>query len=119
MEDVKFAVWLDNPEWQDRNGNVCDQKNAADCRVTHDRTHPETCIVMEEVVSNTSQKDDGHIGGKLLVCAEGMVPHQKVSTKDKHWTLPGFTTLNGYSVMCVLILTSKQMNPLYEYGMGL
>lgn len=38
MEDTGVTVWLDNPEWQDHNRNVCDQKNDAGCRVAHDHT---------------------------------------------------------------------------------
>ena len=33
------------------------------CKVTHYLTHPEMCIVMDEVGGNTSQKGDGNIGG--------------------------------------------------------
>ena len=41
------------------------------------------CIVIDEVGGNTSQKGDGHAGGKLLIHAKGMVPQQKASIKDE------------------------------------
>ena len=77
MEDNRVAVWLDNLEWQYCNGNICDQNNTAGCRVTHNITQPERCIVMDEVGSNTSQKDDGKFGGKLLVYAKELVQQKK------------------------------------------
>ena len=97
-EDTGVIVWLDNPEWQDHNMNVCDQKNAAGCRVAHDLAHPDMCIIIDEVGSHTSQRGDWYIRGKLLVCAKGVVLLHKSSTKDKDWTLFGLTTLNGNPV---------------------
>ena len=62
MKDDGIAVRLENPEWQDYNGNVCDAKNVTGCRITHDLTHTGICIVMDEVGSNTSQKAMGTLG---------------------------------------------------------
>ena len=81
MEDNGFEIWLDNPEQQDHNGNICDQKNDAGCRVTHYIAHPKMCIIMDEVRNDMSQKGDGHIGDNLLVCTKGMVPQKKSEYK--------------------------------------
>ena len=43
-----------------------------------------------------------------------MVPQQKASTKDKHWTLIGLTALNGDPIMCVLILAGIRKVPIYK-----
>ena len=60
----------------------CTEEEAFGCKVTHRFPYP-MGFVMDEVGGNTSQKEDGHIGGKLLVCAQGMAPQIKVNTKDK------------------------------------
>jgi hypothetical protein len=44
---------------------------------------------------------------------------KKASTKDKHWTLLGLTSLNGDPVMCVLILAGVRKNLIYECGMDI
>ena len=74
---------------------------------------------MDEVGGNTSQKGDGHIGGKLLVCARGMVPHIQVHTKDKRWTMLGLTTLNIDLVMCIVIFVGKREQAIMETGMDI
>ena len=116
MEEAGVAVKYDTPQWQNANGDICEEEDSVGCMVTHDLTHPEMCIVMDEVGGNTSQKGDGNNGGELHVCAKGMVPQQKASTKDKHFTLLGLTALNGDPVMCVVIFAGKRETKLYECG---
>ena len=77
MIDAKVASIYDDPMWQDSDGNPCSESESFGCKVTHNLTHPEMCIVMDEVGGNTSQKGDGHIGGELLVCGKGMIPQKK------------------------------------------
>ena len=71
---------------------------------------------MDEVGGNTSQKGNGHIGGKLLVCAKGMIPQEK-NTRDKHWTLLGLTALNGDPIMCVIIFAGIGSQAVVEIEM--
>ena len=40
MEDAGVVVWIETPDWQDRNGNIFDANNAEGCRVIRDLTHP-------------------------------------------------------------------------------
>ena len=40
-------------------------------------------LVMDEVGGSTSQKGDGRIGGRLMVCGKGMVPQNKITAKEK------------------------------------
>jgi len=74
--------------------------------------------VMDEVGGNTSQKGDGHIGGKLLVCAKGMIP-QKKKIKNKHWKLLGLTALNGYPVICVIVFAGIRSQAVVETGIDI
>ena len=119
MVEAGVAVKHDTPQWQNTNGDIVGEEDAVGCKVTHDLIHPEMCIVMDEVGGNTSQKGDGNNGGELHVCAKDMVPQQKASTKDKHFTLLGLTALNGDPVMCVVIFAGKRETKLYECGMDL
>ena len=116
MVEAGVATLLDEPEWQDMNGVRCLESDALGCKVTHHLTHPEMCVVMDEVGANTNQKGDGKIGGRLLVCAKGTVPQEKINTKDKHWTLLGLTALNGDAIMCVAIFAGKRPQAVVETG---
>ena len=55
---------LIEPIWTDRNGCECKKEASYGRKVNHTITYPEMCIVGNEVGANTSQKDDGHKGGK-------------------------------------------------------
>ena len=116
MVDAKLAVKLETPVWKDRAGNVCMEKDALGCKVTHDILRPDMCIVGDEVGGNISMKGDGHAGGELYLCAKGTIPQKKVSNKDKHFTLMGLTSLDGAPVMCVLIITGKRAKAMTELG---
>jgi len=74
-------------------------------------THPELCIVGDEVGGNTSQKGDGHVGGKRFVGPKHCVSQLKSSKKDKKFTVVGLTALTGEPVMCVIIIegTTRQV----------
>mmetsp|Transcript_12989 Transcript_12989/g.15241 ORF Transcript_12989/g.15241 Transcript_12989/m.15241 type:complete len:145 (-) Transcript_12989:100-534(-) len=85
-------------------------------KVTHEINHPKMYIVMDEVGGNTSQKGDGHIGGKLLVCGKGMIPQQRVNHKDTHWNLVGLNALSGDPIMCVIIFAGKRHSPCIFQG---
>ena len=117
MVDANVASIYEDPMWQDCDGTRCNESNSFGCKVTHNLTHPEMCIVMDEVGGNTSQKGDGHIGGELLVCGKGMIPQKKINTKDKHFTLLGLTSLAGDPVMCVIIFAGLREQAVIETGM--
>ena len=55
---------------------------------------------------------DGHVGRQLMLCEKGSIPQQKMSTRDKHFTLMGLKTLGGELVMCDLIIIGKKPNVL-------
>ena len=119
MEDAGVAARLIKPAWQDEDGSPCDESSVFGCKVTHTLTHPELCFVMDEVGGNISQKGDGHMGGRLLVCEKGMDPQQTINTKDKHFTLLGLTALNGDPVMCICIFAGVRESAIVETGMDI
>jgi len=111
------AKALEHPLWMNKEGQVVDKKEHAYGRkCTIEITHPDLCIVMDEVGSNTSQKGDGHIGGKKYICETGYVPQLKASKRDKHFTLLGLTTFAGTPLMCVVIIQGKNRIPQVETG---
>ena len=71
-------------------------------------THPQNCLVVDEVGSDTSQKGDGHIAGAKYYCGRGWVPQNQSSSNDKHFTMLGFTALSGEPVMCLVIIAGVQ-----------
>ena len=82
-------------------------------------TRPDICFTMDEVGGNISQKGDGAMGGELFLCEKGKTPQQKISTKDKHYTVLGLTNLEGKAVMCVVIFSGTKRAPLTEMGLDL
>ena len=119
MVDTKIAVPLVEPFWMDRDGNVCEEKDAFGCKVTHKITHPEYVIVFYELGGNTSQKSDGNVGGQLMLCERGKIPQREISICDKLYTMIGLTALNREPVMCVVIFAGKRPNELCETGLDL
>ena len=75
--------------------------------------------MMDEVGSDTSQKGDGAVGGEKFVCDRGTSPKEKCSSKSKHWTLIGLTSLIGDPVMCICIFSGLNKLPLVEMGMDI
>ena len=107
------------PTWKDKEGNTCEEKDAYGCMVDVDITDPNMCIVFDEVGGNTSQKGDGHKGEAKYVCEIGSIPQQKMSEKDKKFTVLGLTCLDGKPLMCVIIIKGKKENKLNKVGIDI
>ena len=118
MELSGVAKRRDEPVWMDRDGNIVEEVNAHGCKVTHDFIRPDMCLVRDEVGGNINMTGDGHQGGQLLLCPKGTIPQQKISTRDKHFTLMGLTLLSGDPVMCILIIAGKKPSALVELGIN-
>ena len=119
MVAAGVAEPLDKPTWQDRNGHPCSEQSAYGCMVTHRLTHPEMCLVGDEVGGNLSQAGDGHAGGRLCCTARGAAAYQQVSTSEKKFTMIGLTCLDGRPIMCVLILQGKKKCLSVETGIDI
>ena len=65
------------------------------------------------------KKGDGAVGGENFVCDRGTSPKEKSSSKSKHWTLIGLTSLSGDPVMCICIFSGLNKLPLVETGMDI
>ena len=119
MVNAGVAIKLDTPVWMDAKGNEVPKEYGFGQLCTHQIIHPEMCVVADEVGSNTSQKGDGHIGGRKYLCENGMVPYQKMSNKDKHFTVMGFTLLTGKPIMCAVIISVNVMRGDIETGIDI
>ena len=69
-------------------------------------------IVFDELGGNTSQKHDGNVEGQLILCERGNTPQRKISTRGKHYTMMGVTSLTGEPVMCIIIFAGRRPNAL-------
>ena len=49
MIDACIAAKLETPIWQNCYGNICTEEDVFGCKVTHELTHLEICIVMDEI----------------------------------------------------------------------
>ena len=79
MVQIKIALKLNEPVWQDSEGNDVDKGNAFGCKVSHRIIKPEYCIVGDETGGNLSMKGDG--GRHRFLCGRGDVPRKKASGK--------------------------------------
>ena len=74
---------------------------------------------MDEVGGNINQKGDGNIEGQLQLCEIDKTPQQKVSSRDKHYTILGLTILSSEPIICIIIFAGKCHQPLIETGLDL
>jgi len=69
MVDAGVAVKLDAAAWFNKDGNEAPtEENSVGRQSSYKLTHPDLVLFMDEVGDNTSQNNDGNVGGqKLLV----------------------------------------------------
>jgi hypothetical protein len=108
--DAGVAVPREEKVFMDRDGNICDEamKFGEACDI--DITHPEYILFADETGCNTSQKKDGHEGGRKYVVGLGQVPKMSCVTTDHRFTLLPITSASGLPVMCIVIFQGKNEN---------
>ena len=111
MVKANVAKLLDNLEWKNKKGESVSETQAYGCQVTHQMDQPEYCVVMDEVGGKINMQGDGYIGGETFLCELGVIPQDKSSRNNKHFTLLGINLLSGEPIMCVVIFTGKRGNP--------
>jgi hypothetical protein len=120
VEVAKLATWLLEPVWMNKLGEVVlDEMKGCGFKVKIDMHSPVMVIVADEVGGNTSEKDDGHVGGRLFLTGPGMVAAVLSSKKDRKFTVLGLTALTGEPVMCVIIIEGSKGNLLLETGIDM
>ena len=78
--------------------------------------NPQWILFGDEVGTDISMKDDGHVGGQKFVCKRGSRENITSSHKDIRFTLLGLTAATGEPVMCVVIFSGKELS--FEQRMG-
>ena len=117
MVECGAASKLDTAVYMDRDGSIVSNKvESFGMKVTHSLDNPHISLVVDEVGSNLSQKGDGHIGGQKYICEKGCVPQVKVQHSERHFTLLGFTALDGSPVLCLIIISGVREHLNLETG---
>jgi hypothetical protein len=113
MGESHIASKFDTPARFDKSGNIVEEENEAfGLKSSYFLDRPEKLIFVDEVGSNTSQANDGNIGGEKLLCISGGRPQERANTKGAHFTVLGFTTASGELIMCSIIFAAKELDPL-------
>ena len=90
---------------------VKSRDEAVGLKVTVEITHPQWIIFGDEVGTDLSQKEDGHVGGQKFVVSKGTRANIKSSHKDliylpykvyliRYFFSIFFFTLSSYSRVC-------------------
>lgn len=110
MLEARIAIALDDPVYMDQHGNVVDENDPSRLGMQCDIKilYPEYLLFADETGCNTSQKKDGHYGGRKLVGERGTTPKTIASSTDKHFTVLGFTAASGDPVLCVVIFAGDR-----------
>ena len=124
MVKAGVAIELEEGEWQDINGQKCEEKDAHGLKVHHQLTHPEYVVHVDEVGNNTNQKDNGLVGGEKRLSNDRdskQTGGAKVacSTKDARWTTLGFTSGTGQPIMCGIIFAAEFLTPEERLGIDI
>jgi hypothetical protein len=110
MVEAGIAEKLAQPVFMDANGDVVDKDDpnrlGLECDIKI--THPDYLLFADETGCNTSQRKDGHYGGRKYVTERGTTPKTIAANTDKHFTVLGFTAANGDPVLCVIIFASEK-----------
>jgi len=79
---------------------------------------PDKFLTVDEVGCNTSQKNDGNIGGELMLTAKGMAACKQAAFKDCHFTTLGLMAATGEAVCCCIIIAAKTMKASWVTGIN-
>ena len=107
-----IAVALPESDWyyiNDEGEKVDCEKDAVGHLVKVEITHPEWLLFGDEVGTEMSMKDDGHIGGTKYVTAKGTRANIKSSHKNGRFTVIGLTAASGDAVMCIVIFAAEEL----------
>ena len=96
--------------WIDENGEkVQSESDAVGMKVKIEITHPEFILFGDEVGTDISQKEGGHVGGQKFVAAKGSRANQKSSHNTGRFTAIGLTAATGEPVIAIIIFSGKEM----------
>jgi hypothetical protein len=71
--------------------------------------HPEKLVFFDEVGEHKSQKGDGNAGRQKFMVAKYMIAQVIDSFKDNHFTVLGFTAMDGRAIVCAIIIAASKL----------
>jgi len=79
IEDGGLKTPFDFPVLMDLNDNVATDREGESTThfglpITHQLSHPDNLLFIDEMGINTNQKEDGHDGGEKCLCEQGTTP---------------------------------------------
>jgi hypothetical protein len=99
MVESGVASKFDEEQFLDSEGNIVEKEEDAFGRKTkYLLTRPEYVFFVDDVGDNTSQKNDGNVGGQMFVVGKNERTLIRASYADNHFTVLGFTTADGNPV---------------------
>jgi hypothetical protein len=96
---------LDYAVWRDMDNNIVNtEADAYGKKTSYSLFHQEKLVFFDEVGENILQKDDGNAGGQKCVVAKDTRAQVRNSFKDNHFTILGFTAVDGGGASCARLL---------------
>ena len=96
--------------WVDAQGVIMEDKMVAVRQKTwYILTRPKMVFFVDEVGDNTSQKDDGNVGGQKFVVENNACALICSSYADSNFTILGFTNACRDAVCCAIILAMTEV----------
>ena len=88
---------------------VDDEDESVGMQIKMKVTHLDWILVGDEVGTDTSQKNDGHVGGQKFVIAKDTRANVKSRHNDGRFTLIGLTAANEELVIAVIIMAAEEL----------
>jgi len=109
MVESGIASKLIEPTRFDKTGNIIDtEEEAFGLKSEYFLLYPEKLLFADEVGKNTSQANDGNVGGEKSLCFAGGQPQQRANMNNAHFTILGFMAATG---------ECKELEPMMVQGL--
>lgn len=118
MVEGGVASKWEEPIWLNETGSIAnEEKDAFGLKSPYILLHPKKLLFVDEVGNNTNQVNDGNVGGEKFLCFASGQPQHRANMKDSRFTILGFAAASGEPVMCFVIFTGKELEPMMVQGL--
>jgi hypothetical protein len=112
MVECGAALKLPDAVWVNKEGAIVQTKDEAWGRLTNYLlTHPDYVIFVDEVGDNTSQKNDGNVGGTKYAVEKSSHALMTSSYKDWHFMALSLTLADAVHYYALLLLLVLKLMP--------
>lgn len=111
------ARMLDQPQHQDREGNVVSEDEAFGYPVTLEFIHPENVFACDETGDKCGGKDDARNGGEKRLVPNGVIPKALVGISSSHFTVFPVSNFTGQLVLVQVIFKGSKFKA--SWGIGI